>query len=82
MPRVVGLELLKRHDVKLGCITQYKLGPFKLKEELRMGARLGCETMVTEGNGPKGLQGEELKFSQRLCRRDETPIGSCRGDRN
>jgi len=53
--------LLKGHDVSLGCITQYKLGPFKLQEEMRLAQRLGCQTMVTGGSGPKGLKGQELK---------------------
>lgn len=54
-------DLLKKHRVQLGCITQYKLGPFKLQDELRLAARLGCRTMVTGGEGPKGLTGEALK---------------------
>lgn len=53
--------LLKKHGVQLGCITQYKLGPFKLHDELRLAARLGCHTMVTGGEGPKGLAGDALK---------------------
>ncbi|QDV68656.1 Xylose isomerase-like TIM barrel [Rosistilla carotiformis] len=53
--------LLKQHDVPLGCITQYKLGPFGLQEEMRLANRLGCATMVTGGAGPKGLKGTELK---------------------
>lgn len=54
-------SLLQAHGVKLGCITQYKLGPFGLQEEMRLAARLGCHTMVTGGRGPKGLSGTELK---------------------
>lgn len=53
--------LLKKHGVQLGCITQYKLGSFKLHDELRLAARLGCHTMVTGGEGPKGLAGDALK---------------------
>ncbi len=53
--------LLARHSVKLGCITQYRLGPFNLGDELKLAARLGCHTMVTGGEGPKGLSGEALK---------------------
>ena len=53
--------LLKEHGVQLGCITQYKLGPFGLQEEMRLAQRLGCRTMVTGGRGPKGLRGSELK---------------------
>jgi len=53
--------LLKQHGTQLGCITQYKLGPFNLQDELRLAARLGCRTMVTGGAGPKGLTGDALK---------------------
>lgn len=53
--------LLKSHQVTLGCITQYKLGPFGLQDEMRLAQRLGCKTMVTGGSGPKGLTGPELK---------------------
>ncbi|MDA3925918.1 MAG: sugar phosphate isomerase/epimerase [Kiritimatiellae bacterium] len=53
--------LLEQHDTQLGCITQYKLGPFNLKDEMRMAARLGCHTMVTGGKGPRGLTGPALK---------------------
>jgi len=54
-------ELLKQHDVTLGCITQYALGPFHLQEEMRLAQRFGCPTIVTGGSGPKGLKGNELK---------------------
>ncbi len=54
-------ELLRRHDVQLGCITQYKLGPFGLTQELPLARRLGCSTIVTGGKGPKGLSGDELR---------------------
>jgi len=54
-------ELLRSHGVTLGCITQYKLGPFGLAEEMRLAQRLGCRLIVTGGRGPKGLKGEELK---------------------
>ena len=53
--------LIKSHNVSLGCITQYKLGPFGLQNEMRLAQRLGCQTMVTGGRGPKGLKGTELK---------------------
>jgi len=53
--------MLKQHDITLGCITQYKLGPFGLQDEMRLAQRFGCPTMVTGGKGPKGLKGRELK---------------------
>ncbi len=54
-------SLLKTHGVSLGCITQYKLGPFGLKDELPLAERFGCRTIVTGAKGPKGLSGGELK---------------------
>jgi len=54
-------DLLEQHQVKLGCITQYVLGPFGLKEELQLAKRLGCKTIVTGAVGPRGLTGNELK---------------------
>lgn len=57
--------LLEKHGVKLGCLTQYKLGPFGLQEEMRLAQRLGCPTIVTGGRGPRGLKGSELKAAVR-----------------
>jgi sugar phosphate isomerase/epimerase len=54
-------RLLDEHKVQLGCITQYKLGPFGLRDEMHLAARLGCRTIVTGGSGPRGLAGGELK---------------------
>jgi len=53
--------LLKKHDITLGCITQYKLGPFGLQNEMRLAKRLGCKTIVCGGSGPRNLKGKELK---------------------
>ena len=58
-------ELLGQHHVTLGCITQFPLGPFHLQEEMRLAERLGCHTLVTGAEGPKGLQGPELKAAVR-----------------
>jgi sugar phosphate isomerase/epimerase len=54
-------SLLQKHNVSLGCITQYKLGPFGLQNEMKIAQRLGCQTMVTGGSGPRNLKGAELK---------------------
>ncbi|MCA9096524.1 MAG: sugar phosphate isomerase/epimerase, partial [Planctomycetaceae bacterium] len=53
--------LLEQHQITLGCITQYHLGPFGLKDELPLAKRLGCRTIVTGGEGKRGLQGNELR---------------------
>jgi len=54
-------QILAKHNVSLGCITQYKLGPFGLQDEMQLAKRLGCQTIVTGAVGPKGLKGAELK---------------------
>ncbi len=53
--------LLKEHDVKLGVLTHYNLGPFGLEEEMPVAKRFGCPVMVCGSRGPKGLEGAELK---------------------
>ena len=53
--------MLKQHEITLGCITQYKLGPFGLQDEMRLAQRFGCQTIVTGGRGPAGLKGNDLK---------------------
>lgn len=53
--------LLKKHNVRLGCITQYKLGPFGLTKEFEIAKSFQCQTIVTGARGPKGLKGGELK---------------------
>ncbi len=53
--------LLKQHQVSLGCITQYKLGPLGLRDEMKLAQRLGCNTIVTGAVGPKDAKGAELK---------------------
>ena len=53
--------MLKQHNITLGCITQYKLGPFGLQDEMRLAQRFGCQTIVCGGRGPKGLKGTALK---------------------
>ena len=54
-------ELLKKHKVRVGCLTQYKLGPFGLSDEMKLASRFGCKTIVTGGGGPAGLRGDSLK---------------------
>lgn len=57
--------MLAEHDVVLGCITQYPLGPFRLQDEMRLAQRLGCHTMVTGAAGPFDVKGAELKAAVR-----------------
>lgn len=55
------VSMLEKHNVKLGCMTHYVLGPFGLQKEMKLAERLGCTTIVCGGSGPKGLKGSELK---------------------
>lgn len=54
-------DMLQQHDIRMTGITQYKLGPFGIDDELRLAGRFGCKTIVTGGKGPKNLAGAELK---------------------
>jgi sugar phosphate isomerase/epimerase len=65
--------LLAKHQVPLGCITQYKLGPFALQAEMRLAQRLGCATVVTAATGQAGLRGNELKAAIRKFVADMRP---------
>lgn len=58
-------ELLSQHGTRLGCLTQYPLGPFGLQQEMQLAARLGCSVLVTGARGPKGLRGDEEKAAVR-----------------
>ena len=54
-------QMLRQHELELSCITQYKLGPFGIDDEIHLAGRLGCKMIVTGGKGPKNLKGAELK---------------------
>lgn len=54
-------SMLRKHNLELSCITQYKLGPFGIDDEIRLAGRLGCKMIVTGGSGPRNLKGSELK---------------------
>jgi len=56
-------SLLADHKVSLGCVTQYPLGPFGLKDEIQFASQFGCSTIVTAAHGPKGEKGTALKRS-------------------
>ncbi|MBC8245572.1 MAG: TIM barrel protein [Verrucomicrobia bacterium] len=58
--------LLKQHDVRLGCITRYDLGPYNLQPEMKVCAKLGGDLLICGGSGPKGLSGGSLKNAVRM----------------
>ncbi len=53
--------LLEKHKVRLGVLTQYKLGPFGLAPELPVAKRFGCTTIVCGARGNKNAKGQALK---------------------
>jgi sugar phosphate isomerase/epimerase len=53
--------LLQKHNVKLGALTRYPLGPFGLRDELKVLKKFGGRMIVTGSGGPKGLSGAVLK---------------------
>lgn len=57
--------LLRKHGVTLGAFTSYPLGPFGLREELKIVRRLGGKVIVTGSGGPKGLSGDALRDAVR-----------------
>jgi len=66
-------EQLQRHNVKLGALSQYPRGPFRLKPDMQLARRLGgpAAVVVTGGRGPPDLTGSDLKaavmqFAERL----------------
>jgi len=50
-------ELLKGHDVRLGCSSCYILGPYRLQDEMRFVEKLGGRggVIVCGAPGPKSL---------------------------
>ena len=57
--------LLAEHEVKLGILTHYDLGPFGLQDEMRVAKTLGGSMLICGGKGPVGLTGAELKEAVR-----------------
>ncbi|MHA1600416.1 MAG: sugar phosphate isomerase/epimerase family protein [Alphaproteobacteria bacterium] len=57
--------LLEKHKVKLGMLTHYDLGPFKLQEDMEFAKTFGASLMICGGSGTKGLAGHPLKAAVR-----------------
>ena len=58
-------ELLSRHEVRLGVLTQYKLGPFGLAPELPVARRFGCKVIVCGASGNRSATGPDLRAEVR-----------------
>ena len=66
----VFAEKLASSGVKLGILTRYDLGPWKLATELAVAKRFGSTLIISGSGGPKGLSGQELKTAVRqFCER-------------
>jgi sugar phosphate isomerase/epimerase len=71
------LELLKQHNVRLGVITRYDLGPYGLQDEMRVLKKLGGRVIVTGARNAEGktLRDQVKAFVDNLraaCRRGRT----------
>ena len=53
--------LLSKHGVKVGILTHYGLGPFKLQKEMPLARKFGAKLLICGGSGPRGLKGAKLK---------------------
>ncbi|MEA3225020.1 MAG: sugar phosphate isomerase/epimerase [Planctomycetota bacterium] len=53
--------LLDRHQVKLGIVTRYDLGPFTLQKEMRFAKEFGASMIICGARGPHGLKASKLK---------------------
>ncbi|MCA9411134.1 MAG: sugar phosphate isomerase/epimerase [Candidatus Omnitrophica bacterium] len=51
-------DLLDKHHVRLGMLTHYDLGPFKLQEEMKVLSRFGGKIVIS---GSRRAKGEDLK---------------------
>lgn len=61
------ITMMKKHQLHLGAIACYKLGPFGLQDEMRFAQKIanqldgGEVVLITGGKGPRDLKGAELK---------------------
>ena len=54
-------ELLRKHGARLGMLTRYDLGPFKLREEMRVLKSFGGRVVIAGSTGTKATTAAELK---------------------
>jgi sugar phosphate isomerase/epimerase len=66
-------ELLAKHNLKVGIITQFKLGPLRLQPEMPILKKFGGWLLVCGGHGRKGLAGTALKAEVRKFTEEMKP---------
>jgi len=56
-------EMLKKHDVQLGVVTNYQQGPFNLAKDMELVSQVAASdvTLVCGAKGPRNLKGSDLK---------------------
>jgi len=54
-------KMLDRHNAKIGVLTRYDLGPFRLKDELQLAKKLGARLVVTGSPSSKKLKPEDIR---------------------
>lgn len=54
-------EKMADHQVQLGVLTRYDLGPFRLDGEIEVARKLGASVIVCGSDGPRGLKADGLK---------------------
>ncbi len=53
-------ELMREHNVYMGAVSRYDLGPLKLADEIRFVSELGWHMIVCGSGGPANLTGDDL----------------------
>ncbi len=53
--------LLRQHNVRLAMTTRYDLGPFGLRDEMRVLRKLGGRLVISGSRGPKNLSGPQCR---------------------
>ena len=64
-------ELLAEHEVKLGILTHYDLGPYRLQEEMKVAQKLGAKILICgsdrlSSEGDKSLKQKVRDFLERM----------------
>lgn len=57
--------MLKEHNVKVGMLTHFDLGPFGLQAEMKVGKEFGGSMIVCGSRGPRDLKDDALKAAVR-----------------
>ncbi len=65
MGRQEFATMLKQHRARLGILTHYDLGPFKLRDEMQFARELGASILICGSKGPRNLRGQALKTAVR-----------------